>query len=255
MEGPSLYLAVRQLAPFKGRIVRSAFGNTKIDKTRFVGKKVNDIFSWGKHLLFQFDDCALKVHFLLFGTFDATVEGASVTGDYKKTRVPRLSFVFENGIINMYNCSVKIIEDRRLKRSYDFSSDVMSRAWNAALALKKMRQFPSSEIADVLLDQDIFSGVGNIIKNEILSIARVNPKQPVSTISVRKQRNVVALARSFSQQFYRWRKAFALRKHLLIYQKSRCPHCEGKVIREKTGKRARWSYYCPECQPLGVHMI
>ena len=46
----------------------------------------------------------------------------------------------------------------------------------------------------------------------------------------------------FSHQFLEWRKVFKLKKHLLIYRKSNCPLCETKVIREKTGKRKRWSF-------------
>ena len=82
MEGPSLFLAKEQLKPFKKKRVVRVSGNTTIEKDRFAGHIVKEIFSWGKHLLFQFDGFALKVHFLLFGTFSAVVEGKSVTGDY-----------------------------------------------------------------------------------------------------------------------------------------------------------------------------
>ena len=72
MEGPSLVLAKEQLRPFKGKTVLAVSGNTKIGKERFVGQKVRDIFSWGKHLVFQFDGVALRFHFMLFGTFAET---------------------------------------------------------------------------------------------------------------------------------------------------------------------------------------
>lgn len=65
MEGPSLFLAKEQLKPFKKKVVVGVAGNTRIDKGRFKGQIVKDIFSWGKHLLFQFDGFALKVHFLV----------------------------------------------------------------------------------------------------------------------------------------------------------------------------------------------
>jgi endonuclease-8 len=174
MEGPSLFLAKEQLKPLRKKVVLSVFGNTTIDKGRFEGQLVKDIFSWGKHLLFQFDGFALKVHFLLFGTFSAVVEGKSVTGDYNKPRVPRLAFTFENGHVEMYNCSVQLIEHPRLKTTYDYATDIMSPRWDSALAYEKMKKFLDEEIGDVLLDQDIFGGVGNIIKNEILSLARIN---------------------------------------------------------------------------------
>ncbi|HSL43890.1 MAG TPA: hypothetical protein VK897_10700, partial [Anaerolineales bacterium] len=74
MEGPSLYLAAKQLKPFRGKTVLSLSGNTKIEKERILKKKVKNIFSWGKHLVIQFDEFALRTHFMLFGTFEATVD-------------------------------------------------------------------------------------------------------------------------------------------------------------------------------------
>lgn len=250
MEGPSLFLAKEQLKPFKKQIVVSVSGNTRIDKGRFEGQTVKDIFSWGKHLLFQFDGFALKVHFLMFGTFSAVVEGKSVTGDYKPTRVARLAFAFKKGQIKMYNCSVIIIEHARLKTTYDYAADIMSPTWDSARAYGKMKKCPDAEIGDVLLDQLIFGGVGNIIKNEILSLARIHAKERVRDLSPERRKNIIAFARSFSMQFYKWRKQFALRRNLKIHRKGTCPHCGGKVTHERTGQRNRWSHYCPVCQKL-----
>ena len=103
MEGPSLALAREQLKPFTGKRVLEVTGNTTIAKERFDGQVVRELFSWGKHLVFQFDAFALKVHFLMVGTFEADVDGASVTGDYRMARTPRLAFRFANGSIRMYN--------------------------------------------------------------------------------------------------------------------------------------------------------
>ena len=89
MEGPSLYLAEEQLQPFRKQVVTAVSGNTKIEKERLLHKEVKDIFSWGKHLVLQFDTFAVRFHFLLFGTFQATIDGNTITGDYKKTQVPR----------------------------------------------------------------------------------------------------------------------------------------------------------------------
>ena len=252
MEGPLLFLAKEQLTPFKKKMVVGVSGNTTIDKSRFEGRIVKDIFSWGKHLLFQFDGFALKVHFLMFGTFSAWVEGKSITGDYRKARVPRLALTFDNGQIETYSCSVKIIEHARLKTTYDYAADIMSPTWDRALAYGKMKTVPDEQIGDVLLDQSIFGGVGNIIKNEILSLARINAIKTVRDLSPQKRKQVIALARSFSLQFYKWRKNLVLRRNLKIHRKGICPHCGGKVTHKKTGKRHRWSHYCPVCQKLRV---
>jgi endonuclease-8 len=245
MEGPSLFLAQEQLKPFKKKTVESVAGNTSLDVSRLPHLVVKDIFSWGKHLVFQFDDFAIRIHFMLFGTYEAQVEGTWVTGDYRKAKVPRLSFTFENGQINMYNCSVKFIESSAAKKEYDFTIDVMSRKWDKVKVCALVKQFPEAEIGDVLLDQNIFAGVGNIIRNEVLSLQKLAPQHRVKDIDNAKLRALVEETHAYAHQFYRWRKKFVLRKHYRIYQKGVCPYCGNKIIRAKTGSRQRWSYWCP----------
>lgn len=251
MEGPSLYLAAEQLQPFVRKKIAHVSGNSRAGIERLKNQKIKNIFSWGKHLVFQFDLFALRVHFMLFGSFEATVAGAAVTGDYsRKNRSPRLKLELPNGHIEMYSCSLKFLELDDAKAGYDFSVDVMSDEWDGKQALKNVLHFPDQQIADVLLNQEIFSGVGNIIKNEILFMAGIHPEAVVSSIKPGKIKKLVKLAREFSFQFYEWRKQFVLRKNLIIYQKSFCPTCGGKVMRQLTGKRQRWSLYCPACQKL-----
>lgn len=252
MEGPSLYLAAAQLKPFRKKVVIAVSGNSKIEKERMDGKEAIDIFAWGKHLVIQFDSFALRTHFLLYGTFEAEVDGTWVTGDYRRAREPRLTLAFANGVINMYNCSVKLVEDAHAKRAYDFTIDIMSPKWDGEKALRALKEESGEEIADVLLDQERFAGVGNIIKNEVLSITRVNPEARVGTLSPKKRREIVEAARAYSAQFLKWRRKFELRTHLLVHRKSACPHCGTKLLRRKTGKRERWSYWCSICQAMPV---
>ena len=157
MEGPSLFLAQEQLKPFKKRTVLSVSGNTKLAKERLGSLAVKDIFAWGKHLVFQFDTFAVRFHFMLFGTYEAIVNGIAVTGDYKRSREPRLKLTFENGEFSSFNCSIKFIESKNAKKEYDFTIDIMSQKWDGAQAFKALRANAKEEIADVLLDQTIFA--------------------------------------------------------------------------------------------------
>ena len=248
MEGPSLYLAAKQLAPFRGKTVLSVSGNTKIAKERILNQKVKTIFSWGKHLVIQFDGFALRTHFMLFGAFEATVNGSTVTGDYRRAYTPRLQLDFENGDIKLFNCSVKFLETNNAKAGYDFRIDIMSPKWDADQAFASISLKPGAEIADILLDQEIFAGVGNIIKNEVLWRLRIHPEAKVKEIPASKLKELITETKKFSLLFYKWRKVFSLRKHLDIYQKSICPRCGAKVQRAKTGKRKRISHFCPVCQ-------
>src|ERR1044072_6206353 len=115
MEGPSLYLAARQLTPFTRNTLPPISGTTQIEKERILDKKVKTIFSWEKQLVIQFDDFALRTHFLLFGAFEATVDHSPLTGDYQRAYAPRLQLDFENRTIKLFNCSVKFLETKNAK--------------------------------------------------------------------------------------------------------------------------------------------
>jgi endonuclease-8 len=255
VEGPSIHLAADQLRPFVGKKITAVSGNSRIGIERLNGKRVKDIFAWGKHLVFQYDSFAMRIHFMLWGTFAATVKGRSVTGDYRRSGPPRLVMNFPNGEITIWAASVKWIEDAAAKTEYDFSADIISTEWNPRAALKKTRSFPHAEIADVLLDQAIFAGVGNIIKNEVLFRTRTSPFARVEELSAKKLRAIVADAQVFSQRFLELRKIFALRKNLEVYRKSTCVSCGAKIVRRNHGQRARRSFFCPYCQKVdAVHL-
>ena len=250
MEGPSIHLAAEQLRPFVGRRVRRVSGNSRIGIPRFRRHTVRDIFAWGKHLVFQFDGFALRVHFMLWGTFAATVKGQSVTGDYRRSGAPRLVLEFANGEITIWSASLKFIEDARARNVYDFSTDVLSARWSPAAALKKVREHPDEEIADVLLDQSIFAGVGNIIKNEVLFRTRTHPATRAGSLSPAQRKAIVEDARAFSFRFLELRRQFALRKNLEIYGRSVCTACGGRISRRVHGRRRRRSFICAACQKV-----
>src|SRR5690349_16863339 len=192
MEGPSLYLAAKQLKPFRGKIVLSVSGNSKIEKERILKKEIKNIFAWGKHLIIQFDDFALRTHFLLFGAFEATVNNTTLTGDYKRSYMPRLQLDFENGNIKLFNCSVKFLETTNARASYDFAIDIMSPKWDSEKVFDLISSKPGVEIADILLDQEIFAGVGNIIKNEVLWRVQIHPETKVKDIPPTELKNLIA---------------------------------------------------------------
>jgi endonuclease-8 len=250
MEGPSLFLAAEQLTPLVGQQIKKVGGNTKvIDKDRLFGEKILSIFAYGKYLFFQFKSFALRVHFLLFGSFEATIKSIKVTGDYpRKVREPRLSLFLKGGDIQMYSCSVRLIEHSDVRTLCDFSTDPMTESWDGNKAFKTLQKEKENEIADVLLDQTIFTGVGNIIKNEVLFLAKIQPERKVKDLSQAKLKKIVSLIPTYMFQFYEWRKNFELKKHYQIYRQSVCKNCGGKVQRKRTGVRKRISFICPHCE-------
>lgn len=176
-EGPSIVILREQAAPFTGRKVLRVGGNSKLDLSRMQGRRVREFRSWGKHFLIAFDGFAMRVHFMLFGSYRI---------DDPKEAAPRLRLDFgKAGAIDFYACSLKYIEGD-LDETYDWSGDVMADAWDPAAARRKLKSKPATLACDALLDQDVFAGVGNIIKNEVLFRIRVQPESEVGALSPRK---------------------------------------------------------------------
>ena len=154
-EGPSIVIVKELVQPFIGKKVIKVEGNSKQDIQRIEGKKIIDFKSWGKHFLIQFKDFSIRIHFMLFGSYRI---------NEKKDAKARLSLEFKQGEINFYACSVQFIEED-LDEVYDWSGDVMNDDWDAKKAKKKLLAQPQTLACDAMLDQNIFAGVGNIIKN------------------------------------------------------------------------------------------
>ena len=239
-EGPSLIIAREEMAPFKGKKVIGVSGNTKIDKERLFNKKIRDIRTWGKHLLFCFDNFTIRVHFLMFGKYMV---------NQQKDAVPRLSMLFAKGEINLYTCAVKLIEEP-LDSIYDWKADVLSDQWDPKAAQKKLKLMPDALVTDALLDQQVFSGVGNIIKNEVLYRIKVHPLNKIKDLPPRKLNELIKEARNYSLDFLKWKKEFTLKKHWLAHTKKICSRDGSAIIKEYLGKTQRRTFYCNTCQIL-----
>ena len=238
-EGPSIIILKELTKDFVGKEIQSVEGNSKIDLSRLPGAIIKSIRSWGKHFLIELPSVSLRVHFLMFGSYRI---------NERKDTVPRLSLRFADSTeLNFYACSVKYVESR-LDGEYDWQADVMSDQWNPALAREKLRKLPYMFACDALLNQDIFSGVGNIIKNEVLFRIRVHPLSLVGALPPAKLKALIEQARIYSFEFLEWKKAYVLRQHWQAHNKSVCPRCDLTFTRAHLGNTHRRSFYCENCQ-------
>ena len=238
-EGPSIFILKELAASFRGKTIVRVEGNSKIEKERLVGQSIQSLRSWGKHFLIEFYDFSLRIHLLMFGSYLI---------NERKDSAPRLSLqCSDKSELNFYACSVKYIESE-LDDAYDWSADVMSDDWDAKAARKKLGALPDRFVCDVLLDQNIFSGVGNIIKNEVLFRIAVHPLSTVGALPATKLRAIVEQARQYSFEFLAWKKAFVLKKHWLAHNKTTCPRCHTPFVKAYLGKTNRRSFFCEHCQ-------
>jgi endonuclease-8 len=98
------------------------------------------------------------------------------------------------------------------------------------------------------MDQNIFSGLGNIMKNEILFNLSMHPRTKVEQLTAARQRALVAEAESYAWRFYEWKKINQLKRNWKIMRKRICPTCGRKVKKQPTGKLQRLSHFCSFCQ-------
>jgi endonuclease VIII len=239
-EGPSIVILKEAVSSFKGKKVITVSGNSKLDIQRIAGKKITRFMSWGKHFLVCFDSFSLRIHFMLFGTYRI---------NEKKQAKPRISLRFNKGEINFYSCSLKFIEEK-LDEVYDWTADVLNDKWDAVRARKKLKKHPDVLACDALLNQDIFAGVGNIIKNEVLFRIKVHPESKIGNLPPRKLTALINEARNYSFDFLKWKKAFTLKKHWLAHTKKSCHRCDIPLIKKYLGRTNRRSFFCENCQVL-----
>lgn len=239
-EGPSIVILKGDALQFSGKKVQAVEGNAKIDLDRINGQTVRAFKSWGKQFLICFKDFTVRIHLLLFGSYRI---------NETRNMAPRLGLTFENGTLNFYACSVKLLEGN-IDQYYDWSADVMNESWNADNAREKLKNIPGKMICDTLLEQEIFSGVGNIIKNEVLYRVRVQPESLTGSIPEAKIREIIQEARNYSFEFLEWKKKFELKKHWLAHNQKTCYRCDLPFIRKHTGIKNRRSFFCTNCQQL-----
>lgn len=241
MEGPSLVIAVHELRPIRNKKVQSADGNSKlIDIAKLNGATFVEAQSWGKHLLLIFSNTILRIHFLMFGSYRID--------DAKAERVPRLHLKFSNHDLYFYSCSIREISKQDYE-TYDKQIDIMSDEWNPQRALSALKKHTAEMVCDVLMNQSIFAGVGNIIKNEVLFRLKIHPEKKIMHLKNYEHIKLVEETKNYCEEFFEWKVLNILKRNWKIMRKKNCPDCETQLIRKKTGQLQRWSYFCPYCQP------
>lgn len=239
-EGPSIVILKELILPFKGNKILDATGNASIDMSRLKNKKIQDIRSWGKQLFLVLDKLTIRIHFLLFGSY-------SLNEQVKPDRSVRLCLRFKKGSIYFYTCSVRILEED-IDDLYDWSADVLSDEWDPRRARRKLKALPQLMACDALLDQQVFSGVGNIIKNEVLYRIYLHPETRIQHIPPRKLTELINEARNYSFDFLRWKKEYVLKKNWLVHTKKICHRCNLPIIKKYCGITNRRTFFCINCQ-------
>jgi len=144
--------------------------------------------------------------------------------------------------------------------------DLLSDAFDEQEALRRIRERPAQAIADVLLNQRVMAGIGNVYKSEVLFTCRVNPFTPAGEIADDALICLISTGRKFllanvhtslapMTTYTGYRRTTGRdnpSERLWVYGRVGlpCRRCRTAIKLRKQGPAARLTYWCPKCQPV-----
>ncbi|NXT33915.1 NEIL3 Endonuclease, partial [Pelecanoides urinatrix] len=208
----------------------------------------------GKELFMYFDQKALRIHFGMNGSM-------CINPDASKDRngaLPVLEIQLTEDTVCFFEVTVEYrnaAESERKVRMME-SLDVCSPKFSFLRAESEIKQQKTRMLCDVLLDQAVLPGVGNIIKNEALFDSGLHPAAKVCQLTDEHIHHLVKMTRDFTLLFYECRKAgSALYKHYKVYKRPTCGQCNGKITVCRLGENNRMTYFCSRCQKADPQLV
>jgi endonuclease-8 len=135
-------------------------------------------------------------------------------------------------------------------------------------ALARIRDQGDRPVHEVLLDQRVMAGLGNVYKSEILFLSKLHPDTPASAVTEIAWRELMTLAQSLLRAnvvdgasgivTYRGLRHPTGRMNpedrLWVYSRGGqpCRKCGTPIASRKDGDAARVTYWCPSCQLLAT---
>lgn len=133
------------------------------------------------------------------------------------------------------------------------------------LKVERFKGLISSErrkIKQVLMDQEVIAGIGNIYSDDILWKAKIHPFKPANKLSQKELRELWKAMREILTKALKLRgtsisdyrdtagKEGYYADYRLVYQRESepCQRCKTKIKRVKIGGRS--AHFCPRCQKL-----
>lgn len=202
-------------------------------------KKINAI---GKNLFILKKNKVLKIHFRMSGFMS----------QFKiEHLVPKLTI---NNKFFFYGCLVQSIsleqynEYKKLEL-YDVLHPNYNKKEHKLLIKEWIKEKPDTQVNDFLMNQKVFPGIGNIIKNEILYLASLHPTTHIKYIG------------SYLSDILHYNKIFSkimlkasmlddyeyFQKRMKVYNQTHCGKCGNELLIDYLGKTKRKNIYCLDC--------
>jgi endonuclease VIII len=271
-EGDTIFRAAQTLHKYMAGKVVTRFESVLPALTRVafdtpvIGRTIDAVRSRGKHLLFEFSgDLVLRTHMRMNGSWHIYPAGARWK---RPLRDMRIVVGTRDAVAVGFNVPVaEFLLGRDVARNEPLRSlgpDLLDPAFDRDEALRRMRARNREPICDVLLDQRVLAGIGNVFKSEILHEARVNPFTPTAAIddaaldrvvdaAVRLlHANVLSRRQTLSPAVgRRTTRSLDPDEKLWVYGRAGkpCRRCGTRISSRSTGLDARLTFWCPVCQP------
>lgn len=251
-EGDSIYRAAQALhKALAGRTV--TFFETVLPKLARVdedaplkGRTIERVRPSGKNLIIEFSgDLHLHTHMKMNGSWHIYRPGERWQ---RPRRDMRIVIGADEYVAVAFTVPVaEFHSSRSLARQTDLRSmgpDLLGETFDRDEAVRRIRARPDEEIANVLLNQRVIAGIGNIWKSETLFASGIDPFTRVADLDDEKLERIVDNARKLLLRSATGRSTFA------VYTRggNPCRRCGTTIRYRKQGVDARSTYWCPKCQ-------
>lgn len=218
---------------------------------RLAGTTVSDVQPIGKHLMIRFDNgLALHTHMRMRGVWQVYARGQRPTRPEWQLRA---WLETEDTIAACFAAPiVELVRDESTKVGH-LGPDILGADWDFRTVVKRARSLGSVTIGELLLDQRVTAGIGNVYRCEALWQRKVNPWKPSDALSeeelsalfeAARAAMLANLGRDFRRRFPGYGKA-------AVHGRAGrpCPRCGTLIKARAQGEQARVAYWCPTCQP------
>ncbi len=238
------------------------------DNTPVTGRVIEKAESRGKWLLIYFSgDLILVTHMLMSGSWHIYRAG-------ERWRLPRgqMRVVIRTEQYQAVAFAVPVARfhnARSLERNSaipKLGPDLLKSGFAEDKARAGIRANATEQIANVLLDQKVMAGVGNVFKSEICFVCGVHPFRLVSSLSdsevdclIDSARRLMAanVTESSGNQIVTYtgprrttgKADPSARVWVYRRQGRECRRCGATILMRRQGPGARSTYWCPQCQP------
>lgn len=260
-EGDTVYVHAKLLAPrLVGRSVTSAFSRWPGVVQGLVGCRVESVEPQGKHLLIGVDDgTTVRVHLGMKGKWKRI--GA---GERARISLGNVSLRLDTPSDGLLCTKAPTVERFRTRERAThpvlrrLGPDVLNRDFNPDAALARLSHATEAmTVGEVLLDQRVACGIGNVYKSEVCFAEHLDPFTPPGAVTTEQWRALYRRSQAWMRANCRPQPRTTTglgrgQPRLWVYGRGGrpCLKC-GTEIRVRLHGRdlPRITYWCPGCQP------